>query len=84
MMIVLTESVMIAFLGGMLGWVGAHGIVELISPMVEAQTGVSVGFSSFVTAEFWVLPGVLGLAVLVGFIPAISAYFTDVSQSLGK
>ena len=59
-------------------------MVELISPYVEAQTGVRVGFMSFVAAEFWVLPGVIGLAVVVGFYPAISAYFTDVSRSLGK
>ncbi len=84
MMIVLAESVMISLLGGGLGWIGAHGVIEVISPFVEAQTGVSVGFLSFVAAELWVLPGVMGLAVLVGFYPAISAYFTDVSQSLGK
>ena len=84
MRIVLTESIMISLMGGLIGWVGAHGVVELISPYVEAQTGVSVGFMSFVPAEFWVLPGVMGLAVIVGFYPAISAYFTDVSRSLGK
>ncbi|MEC8801616.1 MAG: ABC transporter permease [Planctomycetota bacterium] len=84
MRIVLTESIMISLMGGLIGWVGAHGVVELISPYVEAQTGVSVGFMSFVPAEFWVLPGVMGLAVVVGFYPAISAYFTDVSRSLGK
>ena len=84
MMIVLAESVMISVLGGGLGWIGAHGVIGFISPFIEAQTGVTVGFLSFVTAELWVLPGVMGLAVIVGFYPAISAYFTDVSQSLGK
>ena len=84
MMIVLAESVMISVLGGGLGWIGAHGVIGFISPLIEAQTGVTVGFLSFVTAELWVLPGVMGLAVIVGFYPAISAYFTDVSQSLGK
>lgn len=84
MRIVLTESIMISLMGGLIGWVGAHGVVELISPYIEAQTGVSVGFMSFVAAEFWVLPGVMGLAIVVGFYPAISAYFTDVSRSLGK
>ncbi|MEM9940297.1 MAG: FtsX-like permease family protein [Planctomycetota bacterium] len=37
-----------------------------------------------VSPEFLIIPGMMMLAVLVGIYPAISAYRTDVSQSLGK
>ena len=37
-----------------------------------------------ISPEFLVVPGMILLAVLVGIYPAISAYQTDVSKSLGK
>lgn len=82
--IVLMEAVILATLGGGIGWVGAHLVNVIASPMIESQTGVSLGFTSFVPAEAMLLPGLFVLAVLVGLYPAISAYRTDVSRSLGK
>jgi putative ABC transport system permease protein len=40
--------------------------------------------SASVSPELLVIPGLMLLAVLVGIYPAISAYRTDVSKSLGK
>lgn len=37
-----------------------------------------------ISPEFLVVPGMIMLAILVGIYPAISAYKTDVSKSLGK
>ena len=37
-----------------------------------------------ISPEFLVVPGMILLAILVGIYPAISAYQTDVSKSLGK
>ena len=37
-----------------------------------------------VSPELLLIPGLIVLAILVGLYPAISAYFTDVSKSLGK
>jgi putative ABC transport system permease protein len=37
-----------------------------------------------ISPEFLVVPGMIVLAILVGIYPAISAYQTDVSKSLGK
>ena len=37
-----------------------------------------------ISPEFLVVPGMILLAILVGIYPAISAYRTDVSKSLGK
>lgn len=106
MMIMLCESVLLALLGGMLGWVAGHGLNALLSPLVEMKTGVSTAFTEFAPAvplnafffgtlpewlgqfaispELLLIPALMILAVLVGIYPAISAYRTDVSQSLGK
>ena len=110
MTITLLESITLAMLGGMLGWVAGHGLNALASPFVEARTGVPVGFWDFapgvpilsylgvsgipflggddlewlrISPELFLIPGLILLAVIVGVYPAISAYRTDVAESLG-
>ena len=103
MMVILCEAILLAFVGGFLGWILGHGLNSALGPVVENQTGVPVGFLSFappisiaemtsglipipvsVSPEFLIIPGLMLLAVIVGIYPAISAYRTDVSKSLGK
>lgn len=80
--IILSESLIIAVVGGVIGWVLAHGAIWLASGYIEEQTGVQVGILSTSTYEVWILPLVLALALLAGFLPAYSAYRTDVGSNL--
>ena len=50
LMITLMESVTLALLGGLIGWVAGHGLNAFASPFVEARTGVSIGFLDFAPA----------------------------------
>lgn len=84
MWVILLESGMIAVLGGILGWVAAHGAIALASGTIEERTGVPVNFFSTTSAELYVLPLVLGLAAIAGFVPALVAYRTDVSRALAS
>ena len=47
MTIMLLESVLMACLGGFLGWVAGHGLNQVLSPVIEARTGVPIGFFDF-------------------------------------
>ena len=96
--IILVESTLLGIFGLVLGWFAGHGLIAMAAPFVDQYAGVSIGFFDVaspineylpwipltISAEFLLLPGILVLAVLVGVIPAISAYRTDVSQNLGK
>jgi putative ABC transport system permease protein len=82
MLIILLESMFLALGGGLIGWFLAHMAAGLASPLLEAQTGVAVGFFDVAWIEVWLLPALLLLAVACGFFPAISAYRTDVVRSL--
>jgi putative ABC transport system permease protein len=84
MTIILLEAVLLSLLGGGAGWIGAHVLNAVFSGHIENETGVSIGLLSFVLAELFIVPGLLLLSVVVGILPALSAYRTDVARSLGK
>ena len=95
--VVLLESILLSVGGGVLGFVLGHGLVAAVSPWVVAKTGVSLGFLQFawcditlgcgavrimVPDELVLIPCLIVLASLVGFLPAMSAYRTDVAKAL--
>jgi putative ABC transport system permease protein len=83
MMIVLTESIMLALGGGLFGWVAGHLLVGAAAPLITDYTGVAVNFLQFVpTSELILIPGLIVLASLAGYMPALSAYRTDVGRAL--
>lgn len=80
--IVLLEAVLLAVLGGLVGWVLGHLMVGLASPYVEARTGVALDMLAMDPKELIVLPSLVLLAILAGILPAITAYRTDVAKAL--
>jgi len=95
MTVILMESIILAVGGGAAGWMLAHGTNWLASPIIEQRTGVSVGFFDFapalsvpflpnISSELLLVPAIVVLAIVVGFLPALAAYRTDVAKSLGS
>ncbi len=84
MFIVLLESILLSLLGGLAGWVVGHALIAALSPWIAVQTGVSVGFTQFVGYELIIIPGLIALASLVGYLPAVAAYRTDVAKALSS
>ncbi|MDB4614488.1 ABC transporter permease [bacterium] len=82
--IILAESVLLCLIGGILGLALGHGLVFLISPYVAAETGLLIDPMHFEPMELILFPILLVLASLVGFIPAMTAYRTDVADALAN
>lgn len=83
MLVVLLESVLLSLCGGLVGWLAGHLLVGAAGPMITDYTGVSVAFLQFVPRfELILIPGLIVLASLVGYLPALSAYRTDVGRAL--
>ncbi|MEM9657027.1 MAG: FtsX-like permease family protein, partial [Planctomycetota bacterium] len=80
--IVLVESILLSLLGGLAGVLLGHGVLAIASPIVEYYTGVSVQPWHFSPYEWALVPGLAVFASLVGFLPAVTAYRTDVGRSL--
>jgi putative ABC transport system permease protein len=82
LLIVLVESILLSLLGGVVGVVLGHGLIAAASPFLEAWTGLSIDFFQFDRVELAVIPSLVVLASLVGLLPAIAAYRTDVAKAL--
>jgi putative ABC transport system permease protein len=82
MAIVLVESILLSLGGGLIGILLGHGLVGLAAPYVVDRTGVALGVFEFEWQELALIPALVVLASLVGFLPAVAAYRTDVAKAL--
>ncbi|MDO5553525.1 MAG: ABC transporter permease [Planctomycetia bacterium] len=82
MSIILFESILLSLGGGLLGVLIGHGLVAVINPWIMEYSNVMVRPWDFQLAELILIPGLVALASIVGYLPAVIAYRTDVAQSL--
>lgn len=82
MAIILLESILLSLGGGFLGLVIGHGLAAAISPWVMEYSNVLIRPWDFQLVELILIPGLVILASIVGYLPAVVAYRTDVAQSL--
>jgi putative ABC transport system permease protein len=80
--IILAESILLCFGGGILGILLGHGLVFAAAPVVQQQSGLLINPFAFEPIEFVLLPGLIALASLIGIVPGLSAYRTDVARAL--
>ncbi len=80
--IIICESMLVAMIGVIIGWVIAHAGIVAYSGTIEEQTGVQVSFFTTSNNEVWILPLVIMLALIAALLPAWSAYRTDVGSNL--
>jgi len=82
MLIILFESILLSLSGGLAGIVLGHALVGVAAPYVVETTGVRLDALQFDRLELMILPALGVLASLVGLLPALAAYRTDVARSL--
>lgn len=82
MIVILMESILLSLCGGAFGLLLGHGVIAALGPMIAEQTRVAISAFSFQLSELILVPGLIALAAVVGYLPAIAAYRTDVAKSL--
>lgn len=80
--IVMLESMLLCLLGGIGGIVLGHGLVWVAAPLVEARSGLLIDPVAGSIWELVILPVLLLMAMLIGFLPGLAAYRTDVAEAL--
>lgn len=82
MMVILLESILLSLAGGVVGVVLSHGLIGLLGPLITEHTGVQISALQFQASELVLIPGLVILASIVGYLPAVAAYRTDVAKAL--
>jgi putative ABC transport system permease protein len=82
--IVLAESTLLCVGGRVVGWLVGHGLAIGASPWVIRQTGLLINPWALNSWEAILFPVLVGLAALVGFLPAMTAYRTNVADALSS
>ena len=82
MAVILVESILLALGGGALGVLLGHGLIGVLGPTIAERTMVVVHPWEFQLVELILIPGLIVLATIVGYLPAVAAYKTDVARSL--
>ena len=82
--IILAESTVLCVGGGLMGWLIGHGLSVVFAPYVSAQTGLLLDGWALNPMEFVLFPVLLVLGALVGFLPATTAYRTNVADALSS
>ena len=84
MAIVLLESILLSLGGGAAGWILGRLAIAAAGPILVERTGVAIGLVPPLAAEFLLIPGLIALASIVGYLPALAAYRTDVADALAS
>jgi putative ABC transport system permease protein len=79
--VILAESTVLCVTGGVLGFLLAHTLVLIAAPTI-AGYGLVINPWTFSWGELVLLPVLITLASLVGFVPGMTAYRTDVARTL--
>ena len=82
--IILAESALLCLGGGLIGLVLGHGLVAAASPIIESRSGILVNPLSFEPLELVLFPVLLAIGSLIGFLPGLAAYRTDVAAALSE
>lgn len=80
--IILAESTVLCIGGGLMGWLIGHGLSVAFAPYISAETGLLLDGWALNPMEFVLFPVLLVLGALVGFLPAMTAYRTNVADAL--
>ena len=80
--IILGEAILLCVGGGLLGLLMGHGMVFVAAPIAESQAGLLINPLRFESLEFVIFPVLVVMSGLIGILPGLTAYRTDVAQSL--
>lgn len=82
--IILAEASLLCLGGAVGGWLAGHALAIIASPWVIQQTGLLIDPWAISAVEAILFPALGLLGVLVGFLPALTAYRTDVAEALSS
>lgn len=81
---IILEGGLLTLLGSIIGLLTGHGVLIILSTVVEETQKAGISGLVFYTQEWIILGGSLLLGLLCAIIPAVQAYRTDISKVLAS
>ena len=78
----LEADLRIALIGGGSVTLACDSSILLVSPIIVEHIGIPVNLLQFQPTELILIPALIVLASVVGYLPAVAAYRTDVARWL--
>jgi putative ABC transport system permease protein len=79
---VLTEGLILAAAGALLGLLLGHGVAELLARILPQAQAMGLSGLRFLPAELWLAALVLGVGLIAAALPAVQAYRADIAWVL--
>ncbi|HYD62980.1 MAG TPA: FtsX-like permease family protein [Noviherbaspirillum sp.] len=80
--LLLTEGLLLALAGALLGWLMAHAALEVLGRLVSDEQNLSLTGWFVAPAEVWLVPVAIVIGLAAALLPAIRAYRTDIATTL--
>ncbi|QDT37041.1 ABC transporter permease [Stratiformator vulcanicus] len=80
--IILIESLLLCVGGGLVGLALGHALVVAAASKISDMTDLLIDPLAFDPLELYIIPALVVIAVLAGFLPGLRAYQADVADSL--
>lgn len=82
--LLLTEGLLLALAGALLGWVLGHAAVEILGHMLSDDQNLMLTGWSASPEEAWLGLVAAGVGLAAALIPAVRAYHTDIATTLTR
>lgn len=83
-LLIITEGLLVAVIGYLLGILLSHGILALLASNVQDDFRYTLSPWRFLAAELWLFVAALFIGFLAAVIPATQAARTDIAETLTK
>jgi putative ABC transport system permease protein len=83
-LLIVLEGLLLSFMGFIIGIVLSHGAMQVLGKYMSDAYRYTFSGKIWLTEEWALLAGALGIGFLAAIIPALSAYKTDISKTLAK
>ena len=82
MALIISESMIISILGGVLGLITGHWLVDVGSEFIKVETGVGFSAAYISLVDWLIIPGAALLGLMAGLVPGVQAYRLGVLKNL--
>lgn len=83
-MLLLTEGMVLALAGALLGWLLGHGAVQFLGRRLADDQNLAMTGWTVAPDEAWLALVALGVGLIAALIPAVRAYRTDIAATLAR